>query len=144
MIAVSRSMQVWLAALAFSLPSAVGFTQSKNEVSEVRVEASRVPTMTTAHTARGDPVQVAQLSQVVSYADLDLATHTGATQLEHRINNAAKTVCKELERLYPSGTQQGLGSGSCVNDAVKGAMAQANVAIAAAEKAYESAKAPQK
>jgi len=131
MIATSRSMLV--TALAFALTSAAAVAQDKS--SEVTIVATQQVELAAGRTNGGQRVEVAQLSRVVSYADLNIATHSGATELEKRINNAARAVCKKLEVLYPSGTSHGLGSGSCVADATKDAMAKARVAIAAAESA---------
>src|SRR5262252_489873 len=68
----------------------------------------------------------------VHYADLDLSTHSGATQLEKRIRDAATQACQQLATLYPASTE-GVGKDSCVESATKKAMAEANQAIAAAE-----------
>jgi UrcA family protein len=68
----------------------------------------------------------------VSYSDLNLGTHSGAVELEKRIKDSATKACQQLAKLYPETTE---GDTPCVQGAVKSAMAQANKAIAAAEKA---------
>jgi UrcA family protein len=128
----STSRSVALAASAFALASTGVIAQSTDEVPEVKIVASK-PMLKAGQTAGGQPVEVVALSHVVNYADLNIATPAGVTELEKRINDAAKSVCRELELLMPRGTSQGVGSGSCVNDATADAMAKAKVAIAAAE-----------
>jgi UrcA family protein len=70
------------------------------------------------------------ISYKVSYADLNLATHSGAVELENRIREYAGKACEQLAKLYPETTE---GNPPCVEGAVKSAMAQASKAIAAAE-----------
>lgn len=79
---------------------------------------------------------VAQVSQQVSYRDLDLSTRKGADELANRIQSAATNVCGRLETLYPAGSlvMQWEAENLCVNGAVHGAMKQAKVAIASAER----------
>jgi UrcA family protein len=140
------SMQVVLMTVALATTGASAIAQ-QTETSEVKIEAvrsvQRVGTSTT-----GAPIEIVQLTRKVSYADLDLATHRGALELERRINDTAKAACKQLDALYPVSTSEGPGTAgkSCVKDAVDGAMIQARASIAAAEKAtaIHSAEAPAK
>jgi UrcA family protein len=71
----------------------------------------------------------------VSYADLNIATHSGAVELEKRIRDSATEACKQLKELYPDTSE---GQTPCVEGAVKNAMEQAKKAIAAAEKTGKS------
>ena len=68
----------------------------------------------------------------VDYSDLNLATHSGAVELQNRIKDSATHACQQLAQLFPETTE---GDTPCVQGAVKGAMAQANKLIAAAEAA---------
>jgi UrcA family protein len=70
----------------------------------------------------------------VSYADLNLATHSGAVELEKRVTDSATQACAQLVKLYPDTAE---GDPPCVKGAVKNAMTQANKLIAAAEKAQK-------
>ena len=70
----------------------------------------------------------------VSYTDLNLATHSGAVELEKRIRDSANKACMQLHKLYPSSVDT---DPPCAQEATKNAMAQANKAIAAAEKPKE-------
>jgi UrcA family protein len=67
----------------------------------------------------------------VNYSDLNLATHSGAVELEKRIKDSATKACAQLQKLYPTSVDP---DPPCAQGAIKHAMVQANVAIAAAEK----------
>jgi UrcA family protein len=71
----------------------------------------------------------------VNYADLNIATNSGAVELEKRIKDSAARACEQLAKLYPDTVE---GETPCVQGAVKKAMEQAKKAIAAAEKAGKS------
>lgn len=102
-------------------------------VQEIVVEAAQTPTPATA-TGPGsrERLPVVSVDWRVNYSDLDLSTHSGATELQNRIRTSATEACQQLARLYPNSTEA---RGGCVDNAVKKAMDQANKAIAAAEKA---------
>lgn len=68
----------------------------------------------------------------VSYSDLDLSTHSGATELERRVNAAAKKGCAEIDRLYPLAPEAS-NDRPCVKNAVDNAMVTAREVISAAE-----------
>jgi UrcA family protein len=70
------------------------------------------------------------LSATVSYADLDLRLSGDRMRLEHRVNNAARRVCTELNEASPN--QHNLGK-SCQDLAVRGAMGQVRQAFASAD-----------
>ena len=108
---------------------------SMAQVPEITVEA---PYHRPASAAKPGPGSKEALPEVaidykVHYADLDLSTHSGAVQLEKRIRDAATQACQQLAVLYP-GSTEGIGKDSCVEGATRKAMADANQAIAAAEK----------
>lgn len=64
-----------------------------------------------------------QLSETVSYADLDMNKAEGAQRLYKRINRAAKNVCAPLrERDLKSNVQHR----SCVSEAVANAVGEVN------------------
>jgi UrcA family protein len=71
----------------------------------------------------------------VNYSNLNIATHSGAVELEKRINDTATNACHQLAKLYPESTE---GETPCVQGAVKNAMAGVNKAVAAAEKAAKN------
>jgi len=67
------------------------------------------------------PDSVQSLSQAVSYADLDLSTAAGRSELRHRLNLTARFLC---DKLGESDTSTGIVP-SCRDAAVKDAMARA-------------------
>jgi UrcA family protein len=123
-----------LGAFALMAADALTVARSAEPLPEVTVTAYR-PVYKLGRDANGRPVETVRLSREVSYPDLDLSTYTGATKLQARIETVAKAVCKELEESYPTSTEAGLSSGTCVQEAINSAAPQLKVAIAAAEKA---------
>ncbi len=105
------------------------------QVPEITVEAPYHRPASAAKPAPGAKEALPEVSvdYKVHYADLNLATASGAAQLEKRIRDAATQACQQLATLYPASTE-GVGKDSCVESATKKAMAEANQAIAAAEK----------
>jgi UrcA family protein len=95
------------------------------QVPEVVVEAPHVESTT----VNGAPAL--SIVYKVNYADLNLATHSGAVELQKRIKDSATKACAQLKKLYPSSVDT---DPPCAQAATKNAMAQANKAIAAAEK----------
>jgi UrcA family protein len=108
-----------VACLAVSWPSLA------QPVPEVIVEAPHV------HSTTDKDGRLYALVYKVSYADLNLATHSGAVELEKRIKDSAAQACAQLKTLYPITDDT---DPPCVSAATKNGMAQANKAIAAAEK----------
>ena len=82
--------------------------------------------------ATGAPMERLTLTWSVPFTDLDLSTHSGATELQKRVNARAQAVCQELDRLFPFTDR---GGASCVKEAATGGMAQADKLVAAAERA---------
>jgi UrcA family protein len=106
--------------LAVSCPSLA------QQPAEVVVEAPHAVT-TTGKGGR----ELYSLVYKVNYADLNLATHSGAVELEKRVKDSATKACAQLRKLYPLSQDT---DPPCVDAATKNAMTQANQAIAAAEK----------
>ncbi len=103
-----------------------------DELRQITVEAGKVTkTVVGRSSTIGAPIENIVLTRHVSYSDLDLATHAGAKELENRVRSAARAACDQLDQLYPPTEQD---SPSCTQKATADAMAQARVAIAAAEK----------
>jgi UrcA family protein len=96
------------------------------QAAEVIVEAPHVVS-TTEKSGR----ELYSLVYRVNYADLNLATHSGAVELEKRIKDSATKACAQLRKLYPDSVDT---DPPCAQAATKNAMAQADKAIAAAEK----------
>lgn len=105
----------------------VGMAQQQPET--LVVEAPHVE-QTTQAGAMGMKRPAMSIDYKVNYSDLNLATHSGAVELERRIKASATQACDQLVKLYPETVQ---GDPPCVTGAVKKAMAQAQRLIAAAE-----------
>jgi UrcA family protein len=121
-------MKVSLSALAAVLISGAVFAE---EIGQVTVTASRPTEKIVGRGLLLEPIKEVSLSFAVSYADLDIASHSGAATLESRINDAANKACAQLDKDY---ALMAPGGNDCVKTAVKKAMVQAHAAIAAAEK----------
>jgi len=107
---------------------------------EVKIEASKVVTIEHGHAQTGIQNETVQLSHTINFADLDLGSAAGASELKSRITNTATQICKQLGTLYPAGSP-GVDTAdrdACVKGAVDAAMGQARLAIASAQKAKHS------
>ena len=102
-----------------------------DQPAEIMVEAPHVEKSTQAGTM-GQRTQALSIVYKVDYSDLNIGTHSGAVELEKRIKDSATKACGQLAKLYPETSE---GNPPCVQGAMRIAMAQADKAIAAAEKA---------
>ena len=105
---------------------AVNGPSPAQQVPEVVVEAPHIVT-STERASR----ELYSLVYKVDYTDLNLATHSGAMELERRVRDSATKACEQLRKLYPLSEDT---NPPCVDAATKNAMLQASRAIAAAEK----------
>lgn len=105
------------AAIAVAAAAAGAPALAQTVVQEITVIGRYVP--------RGEPP--AQLSRVVSFADLDLRRTPDQVVLRHRIEGAADDVCDRLGAERPNHTNLGR---SCRDLAVKDALDQMKGAIA--------------
>lgn len=117
-----------IASVACLAVCGLALAQQKSEVDVVAPHVEK----TTQSGAMGMKVPAMAIEYKVSYSDLNLATHSGAVELERRIKDTATKACGQLAKLYPETTE---GNPPCVDGAVKSAMVQANKAISAAEAA---------
>lgn len=107
-------------------------------VPEVQVQATRaMSTKTVNRTASGVPIVDISVSYGVSTKDLDLATNSGAKQLEQRVQEAAAAACKEIGRQYPEATPS---EAECTANAAGKAMSQVHALVVAAEKSKGAAR----
>lgn len=67
----------------------------------------------------GAPIDRVQESRVVYARDLDLSTYWGSRTLKHRIQNAARDACADLDARYPITVDS---PRDCYDGAVGGAM----------------------
>jgi UrcA family protein len=125
-------MLLALTTIAFAATNAIAIAQQKNEAPDVRIQAGKLERTIVGRSYTGIPIERVQLNLPVSYADLNLATPSGAAKLESRINDAAKEACRQLDTADPFDMSD-MDTTSCIREAADGAMKQAKVAIAAAE-----------
>src|ERR1700733_1454528 len=102
-----------------------------DEMPQVIVEVPHIEKSTQTG-SMGQRREALSIVYKVDYSDLNLATHSGAVELQKRIKESATRGCEQLAKLYPETSE---GDTPCVQGAVKSAMDQANKAIAAAEAA---------
>jgi UrcA family protein len=121
-------LQIGLAAVGGLL---VGVTSLAQPMPQVIVEVPHIEKSVQTG-AVGQRKETLSIVYKVDYSDLNLATHSGATELQKRIKDSATQACQQLAKLYPETTE---GDTPCVQGAVKSAMAQANKLIATAEAA---------
>lgn len=122
---VLRTTKLTLAAVGFMIASGPVVAQ---EVREIIVEAPYVVHEKVGRTSSGATVELVTLTRRVSYADLNLAMQADVATLNQRIDDTAKSSCKQLDSLYPLEPKDP----ACAKKAVDGAKAQVEAAIAAA------------
>ena len=96
----------------------------------VSVTANVVTRRVVGRSAIGAPVEEVTLTHRVGYADVNIATHTGAVALERRGHEAARLGCRQLARLYPSAQER---QAQCIPRAVSDASRGVHEAITAAQ-----------
>ena len=119
-----------LTLLGFGIAIAMGAAMA-DPIEVVVVEAARAGKPSTPSSVATD--RKVLLQGWVRYADLDLATSAGASELERRIEQMATSLCKELDDDYPL-----IEDDDCVKNTVDGAMADARKAIDARRAAGKS------
>ena len=96
----------------------------------VTVEAVRE--VIVGKSSTGVPIKELSVRSSVSYADLDLTTETGVAALKKRVEDTAKSNCKEIKVEVPA---EGSTVEKCIKDALGGATPQIDKAIADAKAA---------
>lgn len=95
----------------------------------ITVEAPAITKSVVGQTAAGTPTEQVTVTHRVSYADLNLATHTGAAELKARVRQAAREACRQINDLYP---MQRVNRAECIAQAVADSERQVHEAIDAA------------
>lgn len=122
------------ATVALAVVVCGGTVFAHDNSSQVRIQGT--PSVTQdGWSPSGIQDQQEQLSENISYADLNLATSSGARELKSRARDAANSICQKLG----DDDQSNLGAGAlehqiqCVNGALNEAMPRIDRAIASAE-----------
>jgi UrcA family protein len=117
----SRKCRLTLAGVGFAIAAGAVIAQPTEVVVVEAARALKAPSPSSVATVRE-----VSLQGWVRYADLDLSTGAGANELEKRIGQTAKELCKELDDKYPL-----IEGDNCVKNAVDAAMVDARKAIGA-------------
>ena len=115
-----------------ALPATVAFVAAAalaqaTNVGGVTVTAPR----TIGRDPAGAAIERVSMSQRVRTSDLDLRTRIGAAELDKRIASAARTMCRQLESLYPVGAPD---AQTCARRSVRASQKDATAAKARARR----------
>jgi len=122
-------VRVAVAAAGLAVMGGVLAAEQSAPVQEIMVQAGRAKSTIVGRSTIGAPIVQTELSYRVSYGDLDLSTHSGATALDKRVHDAAGAACKDLDKLFPLDESDP----SCVRKAVDSASVQVRAAVISAE-----------
>lgn len=112
-----------------AVPAAPAMGAQAAAIEEITVVAERPTSKIVGRTSIGAAVELIELRERIRYADLDLATPSGASSLEKRVSDAAKAACDDLDKLYPLEAKDA----NCAKKAADAAMPQVRAAVSAAE-----------
>ncbi len=116
--------------LALAAVSGAAIAQEKAQNSQITIQGKPVQVTTVGRSDTGIPIVQYSFERAVSYANLDLSTSSGATELKNRVRETAREACDELSAADPLDAPDD--DGTCVREATAGAMKQVTAAIAAA------------
>jgi len=105
--------------------------QAAEEIEEIVVEAPVNRHQVGGPAILGARIEVIELNQRVSYADLDLSKQADVSELETRIKITAKESCEQLSDMFPTNRWSSLEIQRCTNQVVGGTEDQVQAAIAA-------------
>ena len=128
-ISTLRAMQLAVVAAGAVMASAAALAAATPEVTVEAARQAKVEVI--ERSASGVTTQLITLTRRVSYKDLNLTIVAGENELTKRVNDTAKSACKELDDLYPL-TRSPAESAACVKKATDDAMVQVRAAITAA------------
>ncbi len=114
-------------AIALATASAAAVAQQSDQTPDVKIEAGKVQTMVRLSDS-GAPIERIWVARKVSYADLDLTTTSGATELRRRVTEAAKEACEQVHTADPVDLSD-MDDASCTKTATDAALKQAKAAI---------------
>jgi UrcA family protein len=134
-----RTIQLGLVAAVAVVASDATLAQ---QTSDITVEAARPVKVVVGHSSNNASIEELSLTGHVTFADLDLRTRAGATELEKRVSDAARDLCGQLDKLNPLIKYDV--APPCVKQATDDAMVKARAAIAAADKRGQASEADTK
>lgn len=77
-------------------------------------------------------IEELKVKRTVSYANLDLTTASGASELRNRVMDAAKDTCEQIAAANPTDLPS-TSDYSCIRRVTERGLERANVAVAAAQ-----------
>jgi UrcA family protein len=116
--------------LALAAVSGAAMAQEKAQGSQITIRGEPVQVTTVGRSYTGIPIVQYSFERPVSFANLDLTTSSGASELKKRVRETAREACEDLSAADPLDAPED--DGTCVRDATAGAMKQVKAAIAAA------------
>jgi UrcA family protein len=115
--------------LAMVLATAsVAAVAQQSDQPDVKIEAGEVQQTMVGLSDAGTPIERFWADRKVSYADLDLTTTSGATELMRRLTEAAKEACEQVHTADPVDLSD-MDDTSCMRIATDVALKQAKAAI---------------
>jgi UrcA family protein len=115
-------------AIALAISGTAAVAQESNQAPDVRIEAGNVQQTMIQLSDYGTPIERFWVDRKVSYADLDLRTTAGSTELMRRVTEAAKEACAQVRAADPVDLSD-MDDASCLRKATDGALKQVNAAI---------------
>jgi len=126
---ILRASRIPLLLSACAAASGFVIAAEPTAVPEITVSAERPTGTVLGRTSSGGQIVLYEVSYRLSYEDLDLATSAGADELRTRVQAAANSACKDLDKLHPMSKPDG----SCVRKTAENSMPKANHAISLAQ-----------
>jgi UrcA family protein len=115
-------------AIALAMSGTAAVAQQSDQAPGVRIEAGNVQQTMIQLSDYGTPMERFWVDRKVSYADLDLTTTAGSTELVRRVTEAAKEACAQVHAADLVDLSD-MDDTSCLRTATDGALKQVNAAI---------------
>ena len=115
-------------AIALAMSGTAAVAQESDQAPGVGIEAGNVQQTMIQLSDYGTPMERFWVDRKVSYADLDLTTTAGSTELMRRVSEAAKEACTQVHAADPVDLSD-MDDSSCLRTATDGALKQINAAI---------------
>jgi UrcA family protein len=115
-------------AIALAMSGTAAVAQESDQAPGVGLEAGNVQQTMIQLSDYGTPMERFWVDRKVSYADLDLTTTAGSTELLRRVTEAAKEACAQVHAADPVDLSD-MDDASCLRKATDGALKQVNAAI---------------
>jgi UrcA family protein len=110
------------------MASAAAAAEQSDQAQGLKTADGRVQQAMVRLSESGTPIERFWVDRKVSYADLDLTTASGATELMKRVSEAAKEACEQVHTADPLDLSD-MDDAACMRTATSGALKQAKAAI---------------